>query len=133
MIVCGPYPNQTYIYYFPAGLYKVIARVPVECNCLLTSIDCFDWSKIYFKFFTQAYFCWLLICVYCIDWIGVNWSCNLSLGVIENCLLDVFIPDIWVFFPRRLVEGPVKGAGFVVTHVIISWLNDLKAIISRFW
>ena len=42
--------------WFPTGFWKVLVRVPVGCNLLLTSIDCFDWSKITFKFFTLVYF-----------------------------------------------------------------------------
>ena len=46
---------------FPCRFWMVVDRVMVECNCLLTSVDWFSWSKISLKFFTQAYFCWLLI------------------------------------------------------------------------
>ena len=55
-IFCGPYPNQKYWFVPPISLWKIVLRDPVECNCLLTSIDCFAGSKVSFKFFTQAYF-----------------------------------------------------------------------------
>ena len=55
-IVCGPYPNRTYISDSPAGLWKVMSRVPVVCSDLSTSIDCVPWSKTSFNLLVQAFF-----------------------------------------------------------------------------
>ena len=40
----------------PAGSCKVVVRVPVGSSYLLTSIDCFSWYNISFRFFLQAFF-----------------------------------------------------------------------------
>ena len=55
-IICGTYPNQTYGFASPTGLWKVVAWVLVGCSDLLTSIYCFSWSQILFKFFVQDFF-----------------------------------------------------------------------------
>ena len=59
-IVCGLYPNRTFGFSSPAGLWKVMDRVLVGCSDLLASIYCFAWSKIYFKIFVHTLFCWFL-------------------------------------------------------------------------
>ena len=60
--VCGIYPNWTYRFSPPTGLWKVVVRGTVVCNWLLTSINCFEWSKTSLKLFTKPSFvdCWLL-------------------------------------------------------------------------
>ena len=58
-IVCGPYQNQIYGFYPTTGLWKVVDRVMVECNWLLTSIDCFYWYQISFKLSKQYFFVYL--------------------------------------------------------------------------
>ena len=83
--VCGPYTNCTYGIDYPVGLCKVMVRVPVGCSYLFDSIDLFASSKISFKWLVQAFFCWMLTCVYHIYWISIYWSWNLSSDVIENC------------------------------------------------
>ena len=65
-------------------------RTPVESNCLLKSIDCFDWSKIFFKLIAKSFLCWFLTCIFFIYWISANWSWNASLGVISNYIWDVY-------------------------------------------
>ena len=63
-ILCGPYPNCTYGFDSPITLWKVVVRVHVDCICLLKPIDWFYSLKNSLKLFTQAYFCWLLTCLY---------------------------------------------------------------------
>ena len=70
--LCGPYPNRTYGFSSPAGLWKVVARVTVGCSELFTSIDWFAWSKISFNFFVQAFFFLSLTCFYHLYWILVH-------------------------------------------------------------
>ena len=126
-IVCGAYPNRKFGFASPAGLWKVVVRVMIECNCLLMLIDCFDWYKISFKFFVKALFCWLLTYVYCIYWIRVHWSWNLSLGVFANFLRAVSKSDIQIPPPQRFVEGRGEGAIYVIAFVIVNWLNIFKS------
>ena len=98
----------------------------VGCSDLFASIDCFDWSKISFKFYVKALFCWLLTCVNHIYWIRVHWSINLSTGVLENCQWAVSKPDIRIWFPRRFLVGYDEGAGFcdfTFCHQYIDWLQ----------
>ena len=50
----------TYWFASPSVLCKFVTRVPVKCNYLFMSINFFDWSKIYFKIFTQDFVdCWI--------------------------------------------------------------------------
>ena len=63
-IVCTTYPNQTYGFASPAGLWKFVARVPVGCLDLSVSIDFFALSKLSFKLFVRNFFCLLLNCIY---------------------------------------------------------------------
>ena len=88
-IVYGPYPNQTYVFASPTGFWKVVSRVPVGCSDLFASTDYFAWSKKSLHFLIKDFFCWFLTCVYCIYWVSVHWSWNLSSGVLENCLWKV--------------------------------------------
>ena len=62
-IVCGPYPKWTYGFASPVALWKVVVRVLVGCSDLSASIDCFAWSKISIKFFIQALFFIVYLCV----------------------------------------------------------------------
>ena len=103
--ICDFYPNCTYGFFSPACSWKVVEIVPVECNCQLTSINLFDWSKISFKLFTLAYIHLLLTCEYCINCIIIHWSCNLSSGVIEIFPWDVSKPYIRISYHRRFVAG----------------------------
>ena len=89
----------------PAGFWKVMARVTVGCSDLFASIYWFAWSKISFKFFVQALFCWFLTCVYFIYCIVVHWSWNLSLSVLETFLRKVSKPGIQLWLPCRFVGG----------------------------
>ena len=118
-IFCGLYPKQTYIIASPVGLWKVVVRVPVECNWFLTSIDCFYLSQISFKFFAQDFLCWFLTCLFFIYWVSVSWSWNFSLGVIENCLWGVSKPHIHICFPCRL--GCVFRRNFVYSGTFLSY------------
>ena len=53
---------RTYGFASPEGTWKIVARVPVGCSYLFTSIYCFACSKIYFKLFVQFFFfvCWIV-------------------------------------------------------------------------
>ena len=113
-IVCGMYPNQTYIFASPTGLWKVVVRVLVGFSYLLSSFDWFVWSKISFKLFVQDFFSWFLTCVYHIDCIIIHWSWNFSSDVIANFQWSVSKPDIWVCFPCGFVEG--RGEGYVFCY-----------------
>ena len=124
------YPNRTYRFSSPVLLWKVVARVPVECNWLLTPIDLFYWSKISFKLFTQAYFNLLLTSIYWIYWISVIWSWNFPSNVIANFMCSLYKPNIQILFSRSLVDGRVEGAGFVVTIVIINLFTGFKEILE---
>ena len=124
------YPNRKYRFSSPAGLWKAATRVIVDCNYLLKPIDLFHWSKISFKFFTQEYFRWLLTFVYWIYWIIVHWPRNFYLGVIENCMWDVYKTCMHICPPYRFVEGCGEGTGFVLTIFIINWLTGFKAILE---
>ena len=125
IFVFGKYSKRADRFTSSTGLCKVVLRVPVGCSYLFPSIDCFDWSKISFKFFVQALFCWLLYFVYFVYWISVHWYWNLSLGVLENCLWAVSKWYIQLFFPRRFVEVHGEGASCVVSLVvlILRWLG----------
>ena len=113
-IVCGPYPNRTYKFASPAGLWKAMARVPVGCSDLFASIDCFVWCKITFKFFVRAFFCLSLTCVYHIYWISVHWSWNLSSSVIANCQWAICKPDVRIFSPTVLWNVMARVPVFVI-------------------
>ena len=125
-IFLRPYPNKTFGFASPAGLWEVVVRVLVECNCFLAWIYYFNWYEISYKSFTQAYFCLFLTCLYFNYWISVHWSWNLSSVVIANCLWAVSKTDIRISSPCRIVEGRGEGAGFLVTLVIIDWLVVFK-------
>ena len=81
-IVCSPYPNLTYVFASPAGLWKVVERVLVGYLDLSASIYWFVWSKISFELFIWAFFFLLLTCVYFIFWISAHCSWNLSPGLL---------------------------------------------------
>ena len=124
-IVCGPYPNWTYGLAFPVSLSRVIARVPVCCSYLFASIYWFAWSKTFIQFLVQAFFCWLLSCVYRIYWIIVHFYWNLSLSLLANCQWAVSKLDVQIFFHRRFVEGRGKVTGiydFTFRHQYINWV-----------
>ena len=95
-IFCGPYPNQTYGFSPPTVFGKFVARVPIGCSDLFTSIDWFVWYKRSFKLFVQVLFFWFLNCAYWIYWASVNLSWNLSLCVLANCLWDVVCGRLWL-------------------------------------
>ena len=87
-------------------------------------IDFFAWYKISFKFFVQAFFCWLLTCVYHIYCIIVNWYWKFPLGVLANSQWAISKPDIQNFSPHRFVESCGKGAGFFTfCHQFIDWFQ----------
>ena len=121
-IFCGIYPNQTYIFDTPAGLWKVVARMPVYCSYLFDSIDCFDWYKISFDLFVQALFLFLT-CVYHIYDISIHWYWNLSLGVIE--IVSGTYPNFtYGFFPPKLLWKVVARVPVLLFHIFssIHWL-----------
>ena len=95
--------------------WNLVARLLVECNILLMSICWFHWSKISFKFFTLAFFCWLLTCVYFIYCIRAHWSWNWSSSMIASCLCNVSRPDL-IISPRRFVDDCGKSAIFSFTY-----------------
>ena len=43
----------------------------------------------------------------------------------ENCLWDLFKPNIWIFFPCRFLEGYGEGAGRVFLNFHIIWFIQL--------
>ena len=122
---------------YPTGLWKVLEMVPFGCSDLFASMYCFDWSKISFKLFVQALFCWFLTCVYFIQWISAHWSLNLSLGMLANCLLAVSKLDIHLCSPHKFLEGSGEGDGSVISLAVINWLTGFKSIIKNssnwFW
>ena len=61
------YPNQIDLFAYPAGLNKAVEKVPIGCSYLLTSIDYFYFSKVYFKFIIKDIFCWLLTCYFVLN------------------------------------------------------------------
>ena len=126
-IVYGTYTNWTWIFSYPAGLWKVVVRVPVGCDCLLMPICCFDWYKISFKLFTQCFLCWFLTCVFCIYRISIHWSEHFSLSMISNFLWAIYKPDIRIWLPCRFVEGCGKGGGCVDSLVIINLFTVFKS------
>ena len=70
---------------------------------------------------------------FCIDWISVHWSWNLSPDVIANCLWDVSKLYIRICSPRRFVEGCGEASGCVLILVCFNWwifliLNILQLI-----
>ena len=95
--------------FFPHRFLESCSVVPVGCSHFFSSIDCFSWSKISIELFIQSFLCWLLTCVYHIYWIRVNWSWNLTLVVLTNCMWVVSKPDILICFPCRFVEGWWRG------------------------
>ena len=103
-IVCGMYTKRTYGFNPHTGMCIFVVRVPVGCSDLFASIDWFDWSIISFKLFVQAFFYWLLTCVYHMYWISVHWSWNLYLGVLANHQWTISKLDICICFYHRLVE-----------------------------
>ena len=120
------YPNHTYGFASPTGLWKVTTSVAVECNWFLKSIGCFYWYKTSFKFFKQACFCWFLTCVYWIYWIIVHLSQNLSLSVIENVLWSVYKPDTHICFPSQDHGRSWQGCrfcGYTFNHQWIDWFQ----------
>ena len=134
-IVCGTYTNQTYRFSSPTVLWKVVTRVTVDCNCLLTSIDWFDWYKISFKFSTKYYFCWYLTCVYWSYWISANWYWSLSSGAIENLLWGVSKSYIQIWPPPQACKSSCRGCYFcryTCNHQLIEWIqeNHLKVLVK---
>ena len=112
----------------PSGLWKVMARVTVGCSDLFDSIYCFAWSKIYLKFFVQAFFYWLFTCKYHIYWTRVHWSWNLSLGVIANCQWAVSKPDTWISLPAGLWKVMLRVPVFVISPVVLNKLIGFKEV-----
>ena len=108
--------------------------MPVKCNFLLKPIDWFDLSKISLKFFTEAYFCWFLACVYWIYWISIYWSPNLSFGVFANRLWFVSKTDVWILFPHRLVAR-VTFFSYTFHYQFIDLLqgNNIKVLVTFCW
>ena len=106
--------QRKYAFYFPVVLNKGVVRVLVGCNCSLTPINCFAWSKISFKLTTQAFFCWLLTCVFSIYWTSVNWYWNLSLGVIVIFQWAITNQTYIFSFPEVLWK--------VMVRVMVLWL-----------
>ena len=134
-IICGTYLNRTYIFASPAGLWKVVARVPVGCSYFSASIYWFYWSKISFKFFSQAFFSILLNFVYHIYFISVYWSWNLSLGVMENFQWAVSKPDILTWFLWRSVEVRGEGDSFcdcTCLQEYIDWIQGSSSSLIIF-
>ena len=134
------YPNWTYGFYSPTGLWNVMARSPVGCNWLLTSIYLFAWSKISFNFFTLAYFCWFLNCVYCIYSISVHWPWNLSLGALTNFLYGrIQIRHIDLLPPQACGTSWIGCGlyGYACNHQLIGDLqgNHIKVLVTvwSFW
>ena len=113
---------------FPCSFSKVVARVPVGCSDLFPSIYWFAWSKISSTFLVQAFFCWLLTCLYNIYRSRIHLSWILSLGVLENCYWALYKPDIRIFSPRRFVEGCGEGASFCDFSCRHQYINILQGI-----
>ena len=89
-------------------------------------IDFFSWSKMSFKLFVQAFFCWFLTCVYNIYCISVHCSWNLSLVVLANFQWTVSNLEIFICFPCRFLEGRGKGNGFcyfICCRQYINWIQ----------
>ena len=92
-----------------------------------------DWSKIYYKFFVQSFFCWFLNVVYHMYCIIVHWFWNLFSGVIENCQWALSKLDTWICLPQIFVEGCGKGDGFcdcTCFRQYIYWLQGSSSISS---
>ena len=124
-IVCGMYSNQTYGFAFPAGLWKVATRVPVGRSYLFTSIDCFAWYNISFKFFIQAFFCWLLIfLLYLLD------EGSFILKLVLRCVRKLSVVRIKISH-KYLIHPQVCGRSwqgwrfcyFTCCHQFIYWLQ----------
>ena len=75
---------------YQRSLIWVVARVPVGCNWVLTSINAFYWSRISFKFINQDFLCWLLNYLFWIHWIGNHWYWNLSSGVLHTKQWNIY-------------------------------------------
>ena len=82
-------------------------RVPVDCNCLLTSIDWFAWSKPSLRSLHNPFFIVDLCLLHLLD-------------VIASVMWGIYKTDIRICFSGRLVEGCVKGSGFVISLVNIN-------------
>ena len=67
-ILCGPYPNRTYVFAPLTGFWKIVVMVRVGCSYLISSIDLFDWSKISSMLFfnPSSVDCWL-VCILFIE------------------------------------------------------------------
>ena len=99
----------------PAGSRKFVTRVLVRCSYLFTSIDCFDWFKIYFKFIVQDFLYWLLIFVFAfivssiIDTDNFPWVCwKIVYGPYPN---------------QTYVFDPPTGLRDVVERMLVLWLH----------
>ena len=121
-IFYGPYPNRTYGFASPSGLWNIVARVTLWYSYLFTLIDLFYWSKISFKFFVQALFCWLLTFVYHIYWIRAHSSWTFYLGVFENYQWEVSKLDIWIWFPRRFMCRTMSSR-YIIWLIPQHWLH----------
>ena len=78
-IVCGLYTIRTH------GFLPLHDWVSSWVGCRLGPISCWHQSYvllIFFKFISQYFLCWPLICEFFIYCISAHWSWNLSLGVI---------------------------------------------------
>ena len=75
------------------------------------------------------YFFKLLTCVNCIYWISVHWSWKFFLCLLEHYLWGISEQYIRICFPCRFLEGCGKGAGFVISLVVINILTVFKSII----
>ena len=59
---------------------------------------------------------------FCIYWISVRWSWNLSSSMLANFLRAISKADLRIFFPIRFVEGHGYGDLWVFRIVGINWL-----------
>ena len=128
-IFFGSYPNLTYGIYPPTGLWKFVDMVPVGYSDFLSSIDCFDWSKMSFNLFVQSLFCLLLTCVYHIYWVIIHWSWNLlSIMLEKNSVGHIQSRHIYSL-PPQVCGRLWRGWRFMWFHLLssIHWLDPSKS------
>ena len=126
IIVCGPYPNQTYGFSSPTYLWEVVSRLLVGCLELIVSIDCFTWSKITLEYFSLAFFCSYFTCVYWVYYISVIWLKKLfplcvrkfSVGRIQTRHTDLLPPQV---FGKSWLG--CQFCDFTCNHKFIDWLQ----------
>ena len=129
-IVCGTYPNRTYKFDSPVGLWKVAARVPVGFSYFFASIDCFDWYKNSLSYLYKPYLIVDLCVSYLLDPRSLN--LNLVLGCIRKLSVGRIQNGHTNLTLQQVCGRSWRWCRFLWFHLSpsIHWLDSRQLLIS---